>query len=254
MQTYKKRIQLLRDIQKAGNSKPVDYTQKEILKLDNKKELKIGPTVDFLYNNSKNRFLEIGKNVNELLGITDKEVLELSAFELLAEIIDLSHLDAVVSLAKRSIELCKKNHSKNITVNIDFNINTRNNLPKRLLVQYCPIICDDNGLAIITKGKYIDITHLKQGGGPAICIVMDDEIFMQSVASSEMISKFNNSKLTQKELEVIKQLSLGYQSKEIASFMNISKHTVYTHIKNIKNKTGKEITQIIISLKAKGLI
>lgn len=44
--------------------------------------------------------------------------------------------------------------------------------------------------------------------------------------------------LTKREVEIIKKISEGYCSKEIASILFISVRTVETHRKNIKKKLG----------------
>ena len=46
------------------------------------------------------------------------------------------------------------------------------------------------------------------------------------------------SSLTERETEVLKLVSLGHASKEIADKLNISTHTVITHRKNITEKLG----------------
>lgn len=49
----------------------------------------------------------------------------------------------------------------------------------------------------------------------------------------------NNEKLlSEREIEVLKQLALGLSSKEIAEKLNISINTAITHRKNISQKTG----------------
>lgn len=47
-----------------------------------------------------------------------------------------------------------------------------------------------------------------------------------------------NDKLTKREIEIIKEVSEGYGTKDIASKLFISKRTVESHRKNIKFKLG----------------
>ncbi len=50
--------------------------------------------------------------------------------------------------------------------------------------------------------------------------------------------EINNEALSERELEVLKELIHGHTNKEIATKLNISIHTVVTHRKNITQKTG----------------
>lgn len=57
--------------------------------------------------------------------------------------------------------------------------------------------------------------------------------------SEEHSAGANNEKLlSEREIEVLKQLALGLSSKEIAEKLNISTNTATTHRKNISQKTG----------------
>jgi PAS domain S-box-containing protein len=63
---------------------------------------------------------------------------------------------------------------------------------------------------------------------------------------NEIISPFTQEvslkyfKLTSTEIQVAKQVSHGYTTKEIADFMDVSPRTVETHRKNIRRKIGLE--------------
>lgn len=46
------------------------------------------------------------------------------------------------------------------------------------------------------------------------------------------------TKLTKQEIKISKLASLGMLEKEIADTLCISTHTVHTHLKNIRKKTG----------------
>ena len=46
------------------------------------------------------------------------------------------------------------------------------------------------------------------------------------------------NELSQREMEVLKAISKGYTSKQVAEELHLSVHTVITHRKNITRKTG----------------
>lgn len=58
-----------------------------------------------------------------------------------------------------------------------------------------------------------------------------------------------------REFEIIKLIKEGYSSEQIAVKLFLSKHTVYTHRKNILDKTGKaHISDLIYFLEEQGLL
>lgn len=59
-----------------------------------------------------------------------------------------------------------------------------------------------------------------------------------SINSFNTVKNAPVSSLTERETEVLKLVSLGHASKEIADKLNISTHTVITHRKNITEKLG----------------
>lgn len=61
--------------------------------------------------------------------------------------------------------------------------------------------------------------------------------------------------LTPREVEIIKAIEKGLSYKEISSTLNISVHTVHTHIKNIYEKLqAKNRTDALIKARKKGII
>jgi DNA-binding NarL/FixJ family response regulator len=60
---------------------------------------------------------------------------------------------------------------------------------------------------------------------------------------------------TQREFEIIKSISQGLESHEIAKKLFLSVHTVNTHRRNILSKTGNRSThELVIELQERGLI
>ena len=61
--------------------------------------------------------------------------------------------------------------------------------------------------------------------------------------------------LTNRELEIIRQIEAGLSTKEIAAKLFLSVYTVNTHRANILEKSGKLlISDLIYELKAKGVL
>ena len=63
------------------------------------------------------------------------------------------------------------------------------------------------------------------------------------------------TRLTKRELEIIRHLVAGLSTKEIAAKLFLSVYTVNTHRANILEKSGKLlISDLIYELKAKGVL
>jgi DNA-binding CsgD family transcriptional regulator len=125
-------------------------------------------------------------------------------------------------------------------VRYDFRIKDVKGNYKRLLHQLMTLQCDTDGAVIRTFGVYTDITHLKtetdmrlnvigMGGEPSFFDIQED----CSYATQE-------SPLSDREIEVLSLVAEGMNSKEIAETLDISKHTVDNHRKNILEKTGAD--------------
>jgi len=63
-----------------------------------------------------------------------------------------------------------------------------------------------------------------------------------------------NVLFSKKELEILKLVSEGFSIKEVASRLKTSISTIYTHRKNIRQKSQEDINKIIVNLKQRGLI
>ncbi len=85
-----------------------------------------------------------------------------------------------------------------------------------VLAQFHTVLClEDNAVRIATKLKNA----------------------LESISHEEEGTPIG-SELSVREKEVLKAISKGYTSKQVADLMHLSVHTVITHRKNISNKTG----------------
>ncbi len=102
-----------------------------------------------------------------------------------------------------------------------------------------------NALNIVTDISHLTATNnykfsmIGIAGEPSFLNI--DAGFRPS-SSQTLINTFSN-----REIEIVKLISEGLQSKEIASRLNISLHTVHTHRKNILEKSGLKSTGHLIS-------
>ncbi len=122
----------------------------------------------------------------------------------------------------------------------------------RLLYQGVIIEHDENGRLLRTLGVHTDITYLKKEGKPVLSFIgMDGEPSYLDVDLENIFTETRED-FTVREKQILKLLIEGKLSKQISGLLNISKHTVDTHRKNMLHKkklnntgelVGKAITQ-----------
>jgi two-component system NarL family response regulator len=99
--------------------------------------------------------------------------------------------------------------------------------------------------------EIIEYIHaLYKGGAPMSPKIARKIIheFQDDVTSEQFL-------LTQRETEIVKRVEEGLTYKEIGERLNISTHTVHTHIKNIYEKLqAKDRNDAIIKARKKGII
>jgi DNA-binding NarL/FixJ family response regulator len=71
---------------------------------------------------------------------------------------------------------------------------------------------------------------------PALRAVLAGGSWIPQEVASRLASRKSFEKLTEREVQVLRELAKGLANKEIADSFNISEHTVKTHLKNILGK------------------
>ena len=100
----------------------------------------------------------------------------------------------------------------------------------------------------------VDITHLKKDGVPLLYIIVDNKMVFTKQGNPKQMMKSNNIIFSNKEVEVLRLISEGYTIKEMASQLNCSIATIYTHRKNIRLKSNTDINKSMSDLKERGII
>ena len=99
----------------------------------------------------------------------------------------------------------------------------------------------------------------KEYGEIELLDVMNRTMRGQSVYPSETpvvhVGVADSSELTERELDVLRQLVLGHRYEEISENLNVSANTVKYHVKNLLIKTGYRSTlQLVVDVVSKRLI
>jgi len=109
------------------------------------------------------------------------------------------------------------------------------------------------------KDAGCDSFWYKEYGNVDLIDLMDQTMQGQSVFPDDVpvisVGLADSKELTERELEVMRQLALGYKYDEIAVNLNLSVNTVKYHIKNLLIKTGYRSTlQLVVDVVSKRLI
>ncbi|TRW24260.1 hypothetical protein FMM05_10520 [Flavobacterium zepuense] len=116
----------------------------------------------------------------------------------------------------------------------------------KILHQY--IVIQKNDTDVLTFAVDTDITNLKKENKPTLSFIgMDGEPSYHNV-NVDNVFKPTNHIFTRREREIIKALASGMSSLEIAQSLNISRHTVDSHRKNMLKKTEAKSTNEVIQI------
>lgn len=128
----------------------------------------------------------------------------------------------------------------------DYRIKTKDNKYVRLLHQLLPIDYDENN-SYRSLVLHTDITHIKREGTPCLSIVgLDGEPSYYNIQDTEIFTE-SYSLFTKRERQILKLIVEGRSSKEIATELCISPHTVNAHRKNILSKADAKTPLDLIS-------
>jgi DNA-binding CsgD family transcriptional regulator len=120
----------------------------------------------------------------------------------------------------------------------DYRIKDGNGQYKRLLHQVITLQNEDDGALIRTFAVLTDITHLKTDTHMQLNLIgLDGEPSFYDVKEDNSYTS-GESPLSEREKEVLTAMADGLNSAEIAQRLEISKHTVDNHRKNILEKTN----------------
>lgn len=131
-----------------------------------------------------------------------------------------------------------------IVQDVRFKLNDDQNM--RLLIQQ-KILSFKFKRAEWSVGSCTDISHIKEGNELSLAVFSDGERL-----ALEKVLGWNDKELfTERELEVLRLLSIGYKSKDIEKILNISLHTVRTHRRNMLKKTRLKSTMELVNFASK---
>lgn len=129
------------------------------------------------------------------------------------------------------------------------------NLYRWCMVQYGDYLTDEEGNLLVGLTFVTDISHIKTEGVAMMSIVDTEKEICQHFycQSDNKVVAFSNEipRLSNREIEVLNYLSIGYSSKQIAFELNISTKTVDNHRQNMLHKADCKSSSELISFAVK---
>lgn len=117
-----------------------------------------------------------------------------------------------------------------------------------LLHEFMFLKYDNQGKPLISLSRVKDITSIKGEDTLNLYIGRCDDQCNYSIQFSKRYPLLKNeSKLTRREIEILKMISDGYLSKQIADKLHISFHTVNTHRQHMLEKTNTTTSSELVS-------
>jgi DNA-binding CsgD family transcriptional regulator len=166
--------------------------------------------------------------------------------ELYVKIIHPDDLPYLIDIQKDVSEFTIKNISKRIHYKFcyDFRIKDINDEYHQVYIQHFYAELSESFNPQRALSLLTDITHIKKGGNPKLNIFKLGDGLVKIINKDQV----NKIYLTNKENEIFDYLIKGFTSKDISEALNISKHTVDTHRRNILKRNNCSNTSELLSL------
>jgi len=217
-----------------------------------------GPTYQYIYNNATDRFVFLSENVNNMLGV-NPESFTPSAHSNLIHPDDLAHVKHCRDIANYFlVSHVDKPAIADYKVSYQFRMKDKFGKYKVMLHQSIPLSLNDKGQPVNVLVNETDISHITTTNNYKVSFlaISDKKSYLNIRNKEDLMNPLPSAKIiTERELDILRLLSEGFSSKEIAGNLHIAYDTVRTHRNNILKKTKlKTLAQVISHYIKEGLI
>ena len=214
-----------------------------------------GPVIFSIFDHIKNRFSYISPNVKDIVGISPEEIIAMNYREFLNQFMHPDDMQLITcKLLPDIFDYIKKHLKKNVTkisVHYNYRIKTIAGYWMKIEQQITPLEVDDNGKLILDQSIYTQIgkAEFKEKLALKLQIYKKDinGLFNLQFCRTYMSNKTQINSLTPREIQVIRMLTKGLTSQEMADALNICETTVITHRRNMLRKFCLKNTNELIS-------
>lgn len=208
----------------------------------------IGRSCHLIFNYSSMTFIYVDHKFKEITGYDSDRLLIHGAYFLNNIICSEDTSPYLLSLKKIQqylfdLPVVKR---KDYQFSFDFRIRHANGKLLRLLQQIIALEFDDKGNLMYSLDRYTDITHWEKEEETILAITGPDSSKSVIYYPNRKSNGITESIFTKTEIKILKLLSEGLSSKEIADRASISFNTVNTHRRNMLRKAKvKNTTELI---------
>lgn len=206
--------------------------------------LSIGPYFTYIYDCYHECYHFISKNIDRILGYTEKQLMKLSR-DAIYDAIHPEDREAVFELAKESwryIRSLQPNLRKKYKIGIDFRVRKSKGEYVHILLQKAILNQDKKGNVVHMVGVCTDISHWQKSNTVTLTITgtEDEQFFWSHQVDSHQIEPKAEKHvlLSNREKQILTLIASGHSSRSIAQELSISPHTVNSHRRNIMEKLG----------------
>ena len=209
----------------------------------------IGPCFFLVGDLGTLKVLEVGEGSREVLGYSTEEIFETGA-DFPFKIIHPDDLKPCLEMLKIAWDFLEKIpvESKPTHVcNFYYRALKKDRTVIKLQNQVINLEMAENGSIMVTCNIFTDVSHLGMSDQVKLHIVDTEKNTCFSACAQQPIVVKEFPILSKREAEILKLLSEGFSSRQIADKLVISYFTVRTHRKNILEKLGMKNTAEMIS-------
>ncbi len=217
----------------------------------------IGRCLPYVFSVPRNKFLYLGPRIEDISGYSPKTWMQDTMSEFLPRIVQSEHLLLLCKATIACFEVMRSryNGKYDVQVNLDFSIIKKNGSSCRIMMQFRPLIWDENGNIKITGGFIIDTDHLKKHGLPVITLTSFGEVVYVYAPDTQDLVDSGLTSFSPRELDILQMISNGDDVNDIMQKTGLSRATVYAHRRNIIAKSEfPNISKTIDALRSKGVI
>ncbi len=217
-----------------------------------------GPAYQYVYNTLSGEFLYSSEKVHTMLGVNLQVFTPSSHLELIHPD-DLEHVRHCRDIAAYFLAShIDKPSIADYKVSYQFRMKDKFGKYKVMLHQSIPLSLDEKGQPVLVLVNETDISHITTSNNYRISfLALNAKKSYINIRNKEdlMNPRPSAKTVTERELDILRLLSEGYSSKEIAGNLHIAYDTVRTHRNNILKKTKlKTLAQVISHYIKEGLI
>lgn len=242
----KNHISLVKEIWNQNTDNPIDSYEKN-LKISKLKSImdiiSIGNYLTYIVNLHTGEIEYISPSVEELLGFSPEEF----SLDLYINLIHPEDLPHLIGIQKKVSEFTFNTAIEDRMLYkycYDYRVKNKDGEYQQFYIQHFYPELSPNNNPQRAFSLLTDITHIKTGGTPQLNIFKLGEGLVKILKENQ----YTSIKLTTKETEIFEFLVKGYTSQDIANALEISKHTVDTHRRNILKRNNCSNTSELLSL------